>query len=258
MSWPPKFAVPPLAPAPRVRGPRPGDNVLRAPLDAPRASSKRARRTKPGIDVFVLAAPGRPEAHEQCFRSIEASDIGTHYRPCFNPRGMPKREHWIRTHERAARAKTEFVLVLEDDCLVNAHILHNCATWRWKHEPLFAAGWLYSPGGLYGGKDVWYGKDTKWYGTVGVLYRRSVLPRLIERAVAQMERDGNDVWDCAMSSAILTGGFRLRVHGPPLVEHLYNLPSAIRHEHNYWYGSTRGHFRPHWRRPLAHKDGLPR
>jgi len=201
------------------------------------------------IEVFVLAAPNRPEAHRRCYRSIEASDIGEDYQVCVHPPGMPRREHWRRTHELAAQAASDFVLVLEDDCLVNRHILYNCRTWKWKHNPLYAAGWLYSPGGMYAGRDVWYNKGMEWYGTVGVLYRRSVLPRLVARAMAQMQEQESNTWDCAISRAILGGGLRLRVHGPPLVEHIIDVPSALNHAHNYWFGTTRGNFREHWRRP---------
>lgn len=169
---------------------------------------------------------------------------------------MRRRQHWLRTHQMAANASSEFVLVLEDDCLVNEHILHNCRTWKWKHDPMYAGGWLYSPGGLFGGRDVWYTKDREWYGTVGVLYKRQVLPRLIERTMDYLETYDSNAWDCGISRAILTGGLRLRVHGPPIVEHIVNVPSALNHQQNYWFGSTRGHFKERWKRPPIHEHGI--
>lgn len=206
----------------------------------------------------MLAAPGRDKAHELCFGSIESSDIGPDYTVCCNPPGVARREHWRATHELAAQANSDLVLVLEDDCLVNKHILYNCRTWKWPRDRLYAAGWLYSPGGLFGGRDVWYTKDTEWYGTVGVLYKRSELPRLIDRAMRYMQDQGTNAWDLAMARAILCGGRRLRVHGPPLVEHLYKCPSALSHKHNYWFGSTRGQFRARWKRPNGCQNRLRR
>jgi hypothetical protein len=204
-----------------------------------------------GVRVFVLAAPGRDEAHARCFESIEASDIGQGYVVCQNPADVPRREHWRRTHELASEADTDLVLILEDDCLVNRHILANCQSWKWPRDPLYAAGWLYSPGGLFGGKDAWYTQDREWYGTVGVLYKRAVLPVLIERAMAWMAHCDSDSWDVAVSHAILAGGYRLRVHGPCLVEHQLHVPSVLQHSHNFWFGTTRGHFKPDWQRPLG-------
>lgn len=201
----------------------------------------------------MLGAPGREAAHARCFQSIEASDIGLNYHLCVNPPGMPKREHWRQTHELAAAAATELVLVLEDDCLVNRHILRNCASWKWPREKRYAAGWLYSPGGLFGGADTWYCKDTHWYGTVGVLYKRALLPQLVTRALHWMQNRKSDSWDCAISAAVLAGGWGLRVHGPPLVEHQLDAPSKLNHHHTYWFGTTRGHFKADWKRPLVHE-----
>lgn len=209
------------------------------------------------LEVYVLAAPGRDEAHEQCYRSIEASDIGTEYVVCENPPGLPKRQHWRNTLLRAAEAKTQLVLVLEDDALVNKHIAYNALSWKWPHEPKFGAGWLYSPGGYCGGKDCWYFRRNRdWYGTIAVLYPPRLIPSIVESAWAWMEERGNDAWDLAVAYAVMHGiGKDIRQHGPSLAEHLFRAPSSVGHRHNWSFHTSRGTFRPEWRRPVRDPNG---
>jgi hypothetical protein len=211
------------------------------------------------IDVVVLAAPGRDEAHRRCYSSIEASDIGQRYTVCEHPPGVTAREHWQRTLERAAAARSELVLVLEDDCLVNRHILDNCRSWKWPTAHHFGAGWLYRPGGFCGDRDEWYTKGIDWYGTVGVLYRTELLGRFVEEACAWMAEHDSNAWDCAIARAVLCGGYGLRVHYPSLVEHMIDVPSKVGHEtnpeHDYYFRSSRGTFKVDWKRPAGHEHG---
>lgn len=204
-------------------------------------------------EVYVFAAPGRPLAHELSFASLRASDIGEAFTVLENPPGLKPAEHWRAVHERAAKASSELVLVLEDDVLVNTHILHNVATWRYPHDRNFGAGWLYSPGG-YAQKDVWYTGDWEWHGTCGVLYRTERLPFLIEHAWKRIQ--AGRPWDCAMAHACHLEGKKIRVHYPALVEHLHELPSAIGNPA----GGRRhsgGTYKQDWRRSeLGHPHGV--
>ena len=196
-------------------------------------------------EVFVFAARERADAHALSFGSLRSSDIGEKFTVLRQPEELKPEEHWRAVHERAAKATSEFVLVLEDDVLVNTHILHNIATWRYKHDArVFGAGWVYSPGG-YSQKDCWYSGDWEWHGTCGVLYKTERLPFLIERAWPRIM--GGRPWDCAMAWACHLDGKRIRVHFPSLVEHLYELPSKV----GTVSGARRhsgGTFRQDWRR----------
>lgn len=198
------------------------------------------------IEVFVFAAPGRDEAHARTFASIEASDIGKNYTVSMHPEGVTANEHWKATHELAAQAKSEFVLVLEDDVLVNRFILENIESWRWKHHKDFGGGWVYSPGG-YARKDTWYRGHKPWAMTPGVLYKTADLPRLTAVAVETMQKK-NLPWDCAIALACETGK-RVRVHHPSLVEHLNELPSKLGNPDKSPMRTSRGTFAPTWRRP---------
>jgi hypothetical protein len=197
------------------------------------------------IDVFVLATPGRTMAHEMCFPSIEESDIGTNYTVCKNPPGVGAKAHWKSTHERAASSDAEFVLILEDDVLVNRHILHNCRTWKWKHHRDFGAGWLFRPGGVWGLNDVWF-PGHKWYCTQGVLYPTKLLPKLLRMAWATMQARG-EPWDVAISHSVWQAKKRIRIHGPTLVEHIVVAPSAIGNP-IVNFRSSNSTFRSNWKR----------
>jgi len=205
-------------------------------------------------EVFVFAAPGRDEAHALSYASLRASDIGESFTVSEHPPGIPAVEHWLATHRLAAQAKSEWVLVLEDDVLVNEHILYNIDTWRYKHDAkAFAAGWLYAPGG-YSRRDTWYSGTWDWYGTCGVLYRTRLLPGLLAHASERM-RAQTLPWDLAISWACHLDGKRIRVHHPALVEHLNDLPSKLGNPT----GGRRdsgGTFSKDWQRPAKHEHGV--
>lgn len=203
-------------------------------------------------DVVVFAAPGRNEAHRSCFASIEGSDIGKGYKLSMHPPELSKDEHWRATHELAARASSEFVLVLEDDAIVNRHILWNIETWRWKHHRDFGAGWVYNPGG-YSQVDTWYRGNRAWAMTVAVLYRTETLPRLIDTSWKRMVT--GEPWDCAIAWAAHDGGKRIRVHFPSLAEHQNHLPSKIGNPSQSPMRTSRGTFRQDWRRAERSEHG---
>ena len=210
----------------------------------------------PRIEVFVQSVPGRDHAHERCFASIEASDIGHDYTVCENPPGLAPIDHWRATLERAARASSELVLVLEDDVLVNRHLIYNVLTWKWPHDRRYGAGWLYCVQGYRGGKDRWFDhRAADWWGTQAVLYRTAQLPRFIEAAWQILhERYLPNGWDNALVVAIHRHQLRLRVHGPSLVEHLWEEPSTCGHVANWMTNSSRGTFSLDWRRPPGDRN----
>lgn len=197
-----------------------------------------------GIEVFVLAGPERPAMNQLCRASLERSDIGTQYVWCEQAPHEKPLEHWEDTHRRAAKSSAAQVILLEDDCLVNRHILHNVRRWVWPDHPDFRAGWLYNPGGYRGGHDVWYREIPAWYGTVGVLYWSADLTELIDGALDWMKAHDNIAWDVGMAYAAQHAG-KIRVHGPPLVEHQLG-ESTLKHEHSWSFGTTRGTWQETW------------
>ena len=205
------------------------------------------------LEVFVLSAPGRDRAHELCFASIETSEVGHDYTVCENPTGVSPAEHWHATMQRAACAASSLVLVTEDDVLFNRHLVHNVLTWKWPYNPQFGAGWLYSPGGYRHGKDCWYDRHlVDWYGSLGVLYRTEHLAAITERSWQLFqERYAPSSWDCAIAASVHQLGRGIRQHGPPLIEHLWQLPSTWGYPQEYTHRSTRGTFKLDWHRSLT-------
>lgn len=204
------------------------------------------------IASFVLSAPGRPEVTSRCLQSLAESDLGL-VTVCTNPPGMAPLDHWNATFEKMKLASAPMVILFEDDCLVNPRILENLRTWPWMHEPEFGAGWLYNPGAYKGGHDVWYdGNPPDWFGTVAVLYWREDLDIIQTVANRWMKERDNIAWDCAVAWAIHALGMQIRVHGPPLVEHMHEAPSLLGHTHSESFSSTRGAFVYNWLRdPLT-------
>jgi hypothetical protein len=203
--------------------------------------------------VFVLAAPGRDVAHERLRASLRESDVGENYVWCENPPGVDKVEHWSSTFARMAESDHEMVILLEDDALVNRHLISNVETWRWPRDEKFGAGWLYSPGAYKAGTDCWYtGAQPLWYGTVGVLYWKRDVIAIHKAACAWMHSQKSEAWDWAVAWAVHHHGKKIRQHGPPLVEHQLDVPSTLGHnaQHCWANATTRGTFRGEWRREL--------
>lgn len=205
------------------------------------------------ISTFVLSAPGRAATTEKCLQSLRESDIGSDYAVCTQAPGQEPLDHWSKTFLSMADAPTPLVLMLEDDCLTNKHVLHNIRSWPWIHDAEFGAGWLYSPAGYKHGTDAWYTNKyiREWYGSVACLYWRKDLSTIHDVALNWMRegpRAPNRMWDCAVSWAVRSLGKKIRQHGPPLFEHMYLEPSAFGHKNNRKTHSTHGTFDADFRR----------
>jgi len=203
------------------------------------------------VSVVVLAVPNR-DSHARCFASIETSDIGKDYVVRYQPEYLPAREHWYQTHLFAARMPTDLVIVLEDDCMVNRHILWNVGTWLWTKNAEFKAGWLYNPGGR-AHRDEWYDGPSEWSGTVGVVYRTQDLAVIVDRAWTRVKN--GEVWDLCISWAACKLG-RIRMHMPALVEHMDEFQSTVGNQPAVGVRTSYGTYDETWRRPNWHRHGF--
>lgn len=100
---------------------------------------------------------------QRSLRSVSESDVGD-IEICEQPPGVDRIDFYIQTLRRL-RTEAAFLLRLEDDILVNRHIIHNVLRWRGFDEPSFGAGWLSVPSN--------YALDTNHIdrGPHGTLYR---------------------------------------------------------------------------------------
>jgi hypothetical protein len=209
------------------------------------------------MDTFILAVQGRDAAHERLQRSLLAADVKATW--LFNPAlPMPARrtgqlEH---LHTLSHWSTEEHVLVLEDDAIVNEHLLWNVQTWPALRHPDFGAGWLWNPGG-YAGFDCWYNGTPEWYGAVGVVYRTKDLRRLVDwmclnPLLKPSERVEYHPLDVELSAAVHRGlGKKIRVHYPALIEHLDDLPSIVGNTPNPRQRTSCGTFDPTWKRSAS-------
>ncbi len=196
------------------------------------------------ITVIIQAVQGRGEVWERSKRSIEASDIGQSYERMINPPSLPPRSHFLNIMGKLAESKTDLVLRLEDDAVVNKHILYNCLSWPEVHETDFGAGWLFAPGTSSGRWD-----SPELHGSVGVLMKREDLKHLIPRCVRWFKANDRRLsQDIALSRAVWMSGKRIYIHDPPLVEHPIDTPSTLNHKHTVGGSTTMGNFNAEWRR----------
>ncbi len=211
------------------------------------------------VEVVVQTVAGRENVLRKTRRSIENSDIGADYQVLLQPPDATAREHFLGILDRMQTASSELVLRLEDDALVNRHILHNVRTWRAPADKRFGAGWMFGSWHLlrknpldiiYNRRpDIWV---TGSHASVGVLLRT----RDVEWIRAGCERyfaetPGPLAQDMALSDAVFKAGKMICVHNPPLVEHRLDVPSSLGHPHNALDHSTRGLFDPAWKRKAA-------
>lgn len=195
------------------------------------------------IPVFVQAAPGREEAWARSKASIEASDIGTNYERRENPPDVHMRDHFMNLLREMSECEADLMIRLEDDAIVNRHILHNVKTWPDVNLSDFGCGWLFAPGRQ---KGRWDGSHI--HASIGVVFRKDRLPAIIQRCEKWFERRGGQEQDLALSRSVWLMEKRVYIHDPPLVEHPLDVPSAMGHQHTILFGTTSGRFKIDWRR----------
>jgi len=195
------------------------------------------------ITVLVQGVPGR-QAWPRSRASIEASDIGSNYSLLLHPPGVTIAEHFLAVLRCALSAPSELVLRLEDDAIVNQHVVHNLWTWAaWQRDD-FGAGWAFCP---VSSSSRWPSRDL--HGSVGVLLKKSALPKIIERCEAQIHSEPSRIdQDLVLSRAVRDAGLYIYLHHPSLVEHPIDVPSSLGHVHTRQAGTTSGRFSAQWRR----------
>jgi hypothetical protein len=196
------------------------------------------------VTVIVQTVPNRGVAWDQSRASIEASDIGTHYECREHPPGTRMMEFFLSVMEECARAPTPWVLRLEDDAICNRFILHNLMTWNAIHDPRFGAGWAFAPGGQIG----WYVHSPRLHGSLGVLFRTSMVPSILtamRRVYARLCDDHGQ--DMVISGAVWELGKHVVIHSPSLIEHPIG-QSVLKHETHPVHDTSNGRFDIDYRR----------
>lgn len=210
-------------------------------------------------EVFIQSCPQRASTLMETLASVEASDIGHDYEVLMHPPGLPLNDFFYAVLGEMAKAKTEYVIRLEDDALVNKHIVHNALSWPALQDPEFGGGWLFVPHGLMGpswfsahrmSKGEMYRTKFPLHSSVGYMFRTDTLPKIIEamHAYDDDKRYNGGMMDFGVSLAIEKLGLRLYLHVPSLVEHNLKIPSAMEHKYDSGTATAGGLFKPEWRR----------
>ena len=199
------------------------------------------------IYVWVQHAHGRNSS--PTFESIHASDIGRNYTLVTDePRKFPEdgdklQAWWADTclaQADAAEARgCKWILRLEDDIIVNRHILHNIQHWPALHDPLFGFGtlfvpdrWLRRPMFARGVSGEWYCKFKDVAGAQAQVYSveriRAYIPLVPEmRRARGLGRPGDPPsFDWALSRAAHYYGARTHQMDPQRV-FIHKDPSLV-------------------------------
>lgn len=208
------------------------------------------------VAVAIQTVAGREAALEQTCRSVQASDIGTDYSVAVHPAGLTTEQHCIAILRDLAASGRPYALRLEDDVIVNQHILHNLTTWPALSESNFGAAWAYVPACLlFDMARLGYGPKTRasfrWNGpelggSLGVFFRTADLPAIIEC----MEQHQGLAQDWSMSMAVYELGKVVYFAKPSLIEHNVAMDSAMGHtkQHHGVYHTSGDHFNAQWKR----------
>lgn len=207
------------------------------------------------VTVFVQTIRDRSSWAESK-QSILSSDIGWHYYLMEQGAQTDPRDHFLDVMHAMSQSSTEWVLRLEDDVIVNRHIIKNITDWPAKQQESFGAGWLFDAGGttrnthdrIYGrvGRDKWH--SGQLHCCQAVLLRTVDVPLLKTYCKAWFDANpGVLAQDIALSRAVAVMGKKICIHAPPLVEHLIKYASTLGHANTRSH-TTEGAFRLNWRR----------
>ena len=208
------------------------------------------------ITVFVQTINRMRDSWGETRASIESSDIGKNFLVLHQGENTTARQHFLGVLETMSKCSTEWALRLEDDVLVNQHILHNLRKWPAKYDERFGGGWCFDAGGVTRTvHDRMYGRqgNDKWHsGTLhccqGVLLRTEEISKL--RILCEewfSKNPGRLSQDIALSNAIAASGKQICIHSPSLLEHLVRYQSTLKNAHTRSHTSE-GTFLPEWRR----------
>jgi hypothetical protein len=187
------------------------------------------------VDLWVQSCPARRQTRERTLASLRESDVVDSFEVLEAPM-VPHRRLgefvWRSLRERAeaalaaARRQERILLIrLEDDVVVNRHLVHNVLTWPAVGESDFVCGTLFTMDGRWPG-DMWWGAKPS-----GAFFRRDervgcgqgwvfnarrvaeLLPRI---AAAERKLGRGPLFDDHLSAALF--GWRpYYVHVPSLV-----------------------------------------
>lgn len=209
------------------------------------------------VEVIIQTCAQRRDVLHECIESVELSDIGSSYTVIENPESVPRDQFFIDVLSRMSSSEREFVVRLEDDCLVNRYILENASQWRALDQDDFGIGWLHVPQYMEDQLRRYerHTADGLFFRTSGVVYgfaatvaRPDVIKEVVEAAESNLRRIPRN-WEKALVHAIWRSGRRVYYHLPSLAEHRLDIPRTFNSSALTEYKHSSGErFDPFWRR----------
>lgn len=189
---------------------------------------------KPIIDpdellIWVHTWHGRDELRQPTLASLDASDAAGRYEIMRQPEGVDRDVFYMDTlRDIASRPGIGWMLRLEDDTVVNPHLLHNVCRWGAVHSARFGAGWLSVTREMLKACvaeiDGYHVRDYKeCHFAGGVLMRTSLLETLLDRIEHRLtthpsvRNKDRFAPGCALSHAVYKSGRRVFFHEPAIV-----------------------------------------
>ncbi len=207
------------------------------------------------VAVFVQTCPQRRTDRLPTIESLRQSDVGDDFTVLEHPEDQDRRAFFRHVLETMADCGADYALRLEDDAVVNQHVLHNFSTWSALDDPLFGAGWLFVPEAalsvhfkVSGG--VKYRALSEMWAALAVAIPVKYVPACIE----ELERSEKLDQDLILSRAVWREGKRCFFHEPSLAENR-DPPTAFGTK--YLRGTTPKHlfagrtFSADWKRPVT-------
>ena len=194
------------------------------------------------IFTWVHTWHGRSEhARAATIRSLDASDAAGRYEVMCQPTDAHRDDFYINAlRSICVYDGIDYMLRLEDDVLVNRHLLHNISRWKAPQHSRFGAGWLSMTDELLadtGHCPLLDGFRIREYPEChfagGVLMKISTLSAIIPYVEARLRAGGEHFAPgCSLSSAAWHSGLRVFFHEPSIVAIDMSIPAYHARRYN--------------------------
>lgn len=207
------------------------------------------------VAVFLQTCPQRRTDRLPTIESIRQSDVGDDFTVLEHPEDQDRRSFFRHVLATMADSGADYALRLEDDAVVNRHVLHNLSTWPALDDPLFGAGWLFVPEAALSvhfkvSRGVKYRALPETWASLAVVIPVKYLPACLE----ELEKAEKLEQDIILSKAVWRMDKRCFFHEPSLAENR-DTPTAFGTK--YLRGTTTKHlfagrtFSVDWKRPVT-------
>lgn len=210
--------------------------------------------------VWVHTWHGRDDLRGPTIASLDASDAAGRYEVLRQPEGYPRDDFFLNALQHMAeRPDIDWTLRLEDDVIVNKHLVHNVCRWRAPVHRLFGAGWLSVTNQMLDDTahisrqgDFRCREYMACHFAGGVLMSTKLLGQLMPRIEERMRKPGSFAPGVSISSAVWKAGRRVFFHEPSLVKidgtvPPYHSGKQTMYNTQGWHARWAQPFHPTWR-----------